>query len=135
MHGIAKTTSKYTSYSGEEENPATSLGSLVARKQSAATRESGTRQALQKRAKGGMIRQRASVQRNLSQFGCVHHYSAWESNLRTILESREPDAKGQNRVKLANMIQKYEKSTKTREEQFPIYTEVGKALTIKAEEV
>ncbi len=53
--------------------------------------------------------QGAPAQRNLSKISCVHHQSARESILRTNLESREPDAKGQNGMKLAKMIQKCKK--------------------------
>jgi hypothetical protein len=56
-----------------------------------------------------MMSQRAPAQRNVSQISCVHHHSARESILRTNLESREPDAKGQNGMKLAKMIQKCKK--------------------------
>jgi hypothetical protein len=92
VRGIAKTVAKRTFCLEEEEDPATCLRALLARKLSAETRESGTQQDLQKQAKGRHDKAETSVQRNLSQISCVHHHSARESILRTNLEAREPDA-------------------------------------------
>ena len=109
MRGIAKTISKCTFCSEQEEDPATSLRALLARKRSAETREVGRSKPCRNGQKGDMMSQRAPAQRHVSKISCVHHHSARESILRTNLESREPDAKGQNGMKLAKMIQKCKK--------------------------
>jgi hypothetical protein len=51
VRGIAKTIAKCTFCSEDEEDPATNIRELLARKRSAETRESGAQQVLQKRAK------------------------------------------------------------------------------------